>query len=1159
VIDPLILIGTGVCLFICLRWIRKGDLQRWHSFAWSVWFSVGLMMHWEIKFAPLFALLIPLAVRLTTKSWFQQSISWSGVLSSVLLTAIVAAIYQFILPQWWFLLGYLMIESVPTWRLIRYSFGRRGISWISSSGRSVLWFKWYYFTSLAFVLVTVAMPLTDGQQWSVLSIQAFFLLVSFSALIRFSGKEAFDPIFQAAKYQKSIMDKADQFRILTALRAEITKAKYHLKAEASLAGLSQKVNASTHQVSQVINESEHMTFFEYLAYHRVQEAKKLLKSESFGHYKIEQIAEEVGYLSKSSFNTSFRKITGLTPSEYRDRNVREAKLERLEQREFRTDHQSESTFEYIKNSTTMFSNFIKVYLRNLSKNWLFSVINISGLCIGFISAILIYLYISHELSYDRFHNGYENIYRITLQSDNPQTRTPHPMAGQLVADFPQVESAVTLTPLYGPGLTLQSIYLRNPENNILLRVPDGYAADTSFFSVFDFELLAGNPKTALDDVGSVVISESLAKQFFGDDDPMGKRVEGAADGGFGIVTGVMKDAPSNSHFHPQFIMSYNTLRSDSGNDLWMSWGDPGHFNYIRLNEDANAGELESVIPKWVEGYGANMPRELLDAIRNSDISFGLQPIADIHLNSDLRWELEPNSSHTYTYILMGAMVFILVIITVNFINLYAARSYERSKEVGIRKTLGASTSQLNLQFVGESFFTGLLAMMIALGAAAMLLPYFNGLSGKSLPWHSLIASDVLVGAFVAIFFIGTFGGLLASGSLSRGSATNILKGMLKGGDSNRAKRSVLLGLQFVVSAIMIFGSVVILEQVNFLENRPIGIGADELVIMELHSDEEVRSLEAIKAEMLQHPGIEAVGGISNLPGGQFNRNDLFIEDTPENRVAASELWVDFDALQVLDLSLKSGRWFDPSVQLDSIGTNFIINESAFDRLSLNNTGELISWAAESGPVKGSVVGVLNDFNYKSLHEPIRPLIVMVGLRSINYLLIRINGQNVPETLDWIDRVHGQFDSEFVTDYWFMDDQLNRLYSAERNAFSIFNLFAGIASFLAAMGLLGTAYLTITQRKKEIGIRKVLGARLDQLLILENKPFIIVVFGALAIGLPIGVLAMGEWLSEFAYHISIGAEPFFWTSVILILVALTSVSVAVLRTVLQNPSEALRTE
>ncbi|MEM8894133.1 MAG: FtsX-like permease family protein, partial [Bacteroidota bacterium] len=878
---------------------------------------------------------------------------------------------------------------------------------------------------------------------------------------------------------------------------------------------------------------------------------------------LKQIAEEVGYLSKSSFNTSFRKITGLTPSEYKDRNVcrdvREAKLERREPRGFRPELQPESTFEYIKNSTTMFSNFIKVYLRNISKNWLFSVINISGLCIGLISAILIYLYISHEVSYDRFHSGAENIYRLTLLSDNPQTRTPHPMAGQLVADFPQVESAVTLTPLYGPGLTLQSIYLRNPENNVLLRVPDGYAADTSFFSVFDFELLAGNPKTALNDVGSAVISESLAKQFFGDEDPMGKRIEGAADGGFGIVTGVMRDAPSNSHFHPKFIMSYNTLRSDPGNDRWMSWGDPGHFNYIKLRDGSKADDLLASLPEWVQSYGAQMPREMLDALRNGNISFGIQPIVDIHLSSDLRWELEPNSSQIYIYILMAAMIFILTIITVNFINLYAARSYERSKEVGIRKTLGASSGQLNLQFIGESFFTALIAMIVALSMVALLLPSFNDLSGKGFTVQSLLSTDLLTMAFLAALIIGVLGGVLASGGLSRSATTDILKGIIKGSGNTKAKRSALLGIQFVVSAIMIFGSVVILEQVKFLENRPMGLDAEELVILELQTDQQVRSLEAMKSELMQHPGITAVGGISNLPGGQFNRNDLFIEGAPNSRVGASELWVDYDALQVLGLSLKSGRWFDPASRLDSLGTNFIINETALSRLSLDGPGELIYWAAESGAVEGNIVGVLNDFNYKSLHEPIRPLLVMVGLRSINYLLIKINGQNVPETLDWIENVHGQFDKQFAADYWFMDDQLNRLYAAERNAFSIFNLFAGVALFLAAMGLLGTAYLTITQRKKEIGIRKVLGAHLGQLLILENRPFMIVVVAALVLGLPVGVLVMSEWLSEFAYHISIGVEPFFWTSVILVVVAVISVSLAVLRTVLQNPSEALRSE
>ncbi|MEQ9299987.1 MAG: ABC transporter permease [Cyclobacteriaceae bacterium] len=1149
----------GALGLIGIRWLRSEGSSRWHALSWLVWILAGLALVATPELLYVIALLIPLATRLSIKAWFGLRVQWSSELGALGLITIVSMLYSFFFASAWLLGVYFLVETYFTFTLIRKSFHRRGIVWLSNSGRSILWMKWHYVVNLLLgtvILLGIALPGNDLLNGFV---QLVFLFGGIISVFHHSSKQAFEPVFQDPKYLKSTVDQSDRFRISNALNLQISKEKYHLSSEASLKSLAKNVDATPHQLSQVLNESEGMTFFEFLAYHRVQTAKGLLQSRQFSHYKIEQIAEEVGYLSKSSFNTSFKKITGLTPSEYRDRSVRDAKLERLEHREIDVEKQSDSTFEQIKNSTIMLSNFLKIYRRNLSKNWLFSGINLAGLTIGFASCLLIYLYLGQELSYDKFHPGYENIYRITFETNNPQTRTPHPMAGQLALDFPEVESAVTLTPLYGPGLTLQSVYLQNPENNIMLRVPDGYAADTSFFRVFDFELLAGNRETALNDIGSVVITESLAEQFFGDEDPMGKRIEGAADGGFGIVSAVMKDAPANSHFHPKFIISYNTLRADPGNEGWMSWGDPGHFNYIRLRQGADVTKLESAIPEWVAGYGDAMPPELLQFIKDGDVRFGLQPIADIHLTSDLRWELEANSSYMYVYILMGAMIFILVIITVNFVNLYTARTYERSKEVGIRKTLGASEGMLILQFIAESIMTCLLSMLAALSLAALLLPNFNALSGKQLSLNSLVAVDVLSYALGLVLIIGLIGGFFPSINLSKVKPSAILKGGFSLSKGSNWKRSILIGTQFAVSACMIFGSLVILDQIQFLEVKPLGINDDHLVVMEIHTDDEVRSIEAIKSELLKNPGVMEVGGISNLPGGQFNQNDLFLESNSFERIGTSELWVDFDALQVLGLSLASGRWFDRSSQLDSAGANFIINQAAADQLSIEQSGSQVVWGMESGPIKGTVVGIMEDFNFKSLHEPIRPLVVTVGLGAVNYLLIRIANQNVSETLSWIDEVHRQFDAQFAADVWFLDDQLGRLYDAERRAFSVFNLFAIIALFLASIGLLGIAYLTIAQRKKEIGIRKVLGARIIELLVLENKPFLQVLLFALAVGMPLAFFIMNEWLSAFAYHISIGLSPFLFTGLVLIAVALTSVSFAVLRTVLQNPSDSLRSE
>jgi putative ABC transport system permease protein len=339
-----------------------------------------------------------------------------------------------------------------------------------------------------------------------------------------------------------------------------------------------------------------------------------------------------------------------------------------------------------------------------------------------------------------------------------------------------------------------------------------------------------------------------------------------------------------------------------------------------------------------------------------------------------------------------------------------------------------------------------------------------------------------------------------------------------------------------------------------------GFDEEALIVLRLQKNDLLSSAEAIKTELLTNPAILGVGGMSNLPGEQFNQNDLFQESDPSGRVPCSELWVDFDGLKTLGIGLKEGRMFDKSYQQDSAGRNYIVNDIAVQRLGLQNAiGEKLLWDSESGPQEGTLVGIVQDFNYKSLHEPIRPLLIMIGLSSFNNLIIRINTNDVEKTTTHISSVYEKFDQEFSADVSFLDDRLNELYEAERKAFSVFNLFSMIALALAGMGLLGLAYLIITQRTKEIGIRKVLGAHILDIIWMENKSFLKVVGLALLAGIPLSILIMRQWLAEFAYQTPFGSAPFLITITILVAVTMGSVTFAVLNTVLKNPSEALRYE
>ncbi len=1052
------------------------------------------------------------------------------------------------------------LEVLFTVKLIRVLFKRKGIAFQGNEGSKIRWVRSFIFVNLL-LLLNIYFHFVNFSPDFLPIVAGTYVAIGVLGMIRYApSSDSFQFLTSETKYAKSTLEPAEKYRILRAIDNQLSEHGFHLNPEASLKGLAAAVKSTTHAVSQVINEEKGGSFFELLAYHRIQDAKKLIRKPEYQHYKIEQIAEEVGYLSKSAFNTSFKKITGLTPSEFREGGVREDKVERSTYREIGENIAYRDTFGYLKISNAMLSNFFKLYFRNLKKNRVFTLLNLTGLVTGFTSCVLIFLYLSNELSYDKFHQQSEDIYRIYLQATNPQTRTPHPMAQALVRDFPEVQSAVSLTPLYGPGLTLQSIYVRNPENNRMFLEPDVFAADSTFFDVFDFRLIKGDPRTALKEVGSVVITESVAKKYFGEEDPIGKELEDVANDSRGVVTAVMQDVPRASHFHPRIIIPYTSLKSGNPNNPWFSWNDPGHFNYVRLRPGADPKHLESLIPEWINRVSSGVNPQMLEYLANGIISFNLQSIESIHLHSHLKWELEANSSSTYVYILMGAILFIIIILSINYINLSTARTYERGREVGIRKVLGVTKLALSTQFILESLLTCAIALILAFSISWLVIDQFNVMTGKQFIPQDLLNPVLIISGISMMLFIGLVSGAVPALTLNKVKPVEVLKGKLLNQKGGNWKRLILVGVQFAVSTVMIFSSIIILKQVNFIESKSMGFDEEALVVLKLQRDDLRPVSETIKTELLKDPTILSVGGVSNLPGGQFNQNDLFLEDDPATRVPASELWVDFDGLTTLGISLYDGRFFDSSYQLDSVGRNYIINQTAVSGLGLENPiGSKIIWGSEAGPIEGTIVGVLEDFNYKSLHEPVRPLLVMVGLSSFNNLILRINTSDIPRTVEHIADTYKQFDPVFVADISFMDDRLNQLYTAERNAFSVFNLFSSIALVLAAMGLLGLAYLIITQRTKEIGIRKVLGAHILQILWMENRAFLKVITASVIVGLPLSVVIMNQWLSEFAYRTTFGTIPFITTILILILVAVSSVTFAVLRTVLKNPSEALRYE
>jgi len=719
----------------------------------------------------------------------------------------------------------------------------------------------------------------------------------------------------------------------------------------------------------------------------------------------------------------------------------------------------------------MLYNYFNIALRNLLKNRVHTFINVFGLAFGIASVFLITLYISSELSYDRFHHQPEDLYRITWESDNPQTRTPHPMAQALAADFPEVESAVSLTPLWAAGLTRETHSLRNPQKQERYDEKNVLAVDTTFFDVFDFPIIKGDPKAALKKINGILISESIAKKYFGNDDPIGKHLAVDSAGYLVEVVAVFKDVPVNSHFHFDILASYVREKSLDPDDEFYSWSDFGHFNYLRLKHGTDPKALESKLMDWSKKY-FDWSEQDYKSLATQQYGFRLQPVTDIHLKSRLRWELEANGNIEYIYILAAAALFTLIIACVNFMNLTTAKSAERAKEIGVRKTMGALRSQLSVQFLAESVTIALIAVLLSIFIIECSLPYFNYITGLSFEVHYIQYLLILLGAGV---FIGLISGVYPSLYLSGVMPHLILKGNLIQSPKGSSLRRGLIILQFSISMILISSAVIIFNQLDFLQSKNLGFGKEEVIIIPVKNEEGMSRLEAFRNEMLTVKGVSVVSASSNIPGGQFNQNSIALGQRPQDHIDVSEAFVDYDFFQLLDIKLADGRLFLRENPSDA--NTFIINETAAKQLDVNGSvvGKEILWNDEEGILRGTVIGIVKDFHFQSLHQPIQPLLFRLTNNDFNHILLKIHTENFSAKIKEVESVYKMFETTFGFEFAFLEDRLNEQYASEERTGSILAVFSGIALLIACFGLFGMSMLLFYQKIKEVSVRKVLGA------------------------------------------------------------------------------------
>ncbi|MCB2376962.1 ABC transporter permease [Hymenobacter sp. BT635] len=811
----------------------------------------------------------------------------------------------------------------------------------------------------------------------------------------------------------------------------------------------------------------------------------------------------------------------------------------------------------------MLRHYITVTLRNLLKHKLISAINLFGLTMGLTCCLLILAYILHETSYDRSPPTASRIYRVTRDFYDPNGATTlqlsavAPVIGPLLkSDFPQIEKMAII-------LSGGSIVARY-EDKILTQ--DSLAfADGNFLDLFGVRVLSGDARTALQEPRTIMLEQRTARKYFGTADPLNKELK--LDGNLLCkVTGVYQGLPENSHLHPAMLISYTTLNDPSlyGEEaMRTSWSSNSFHTYLQLPATYDAAQLEAQFPAFLDRH-MPQPKRAADFVPPSKMtSLQLQRLTDVHLTSHRADELEANGDITRVYIFSIIALFVLLIACINYMNLSTARAALRAKEVGVRKVIGARRSEIILQFLGESVLITALATALAVGCALLALPWLSRLAGTTLSPELLLRGPVLAGLLVLPLVVGVLSGLYPALYMSSFQPQHILKGFLKNSGGLTFRRALVV-VQFVVSIGLLVGTAIVLLQVRYLQQTPLGYNREQLLTM-TYPPTLTPQYEAFRQALQQQASVLNAGRSSRIPTGRLlDASDAAAVVGDSLRPTAASIKfvsIDDQFLPTYGIRLAAGRNFSPAFPTDTTG--FILNASAVRMVGWDSPAAAVGQAFRYGGVMGRVVGVVEDFHFESLHQPIVPLVMFLSTvtsrSSYNLLTVKIAGANVPAALAHLESTWKQFLPEQPFAYTFLDESYNRLYEAEQRQSTLFALFAGIAIFIACLGLFGLSAFAITQRVKEIGIRKVLGASTSTIVVLLSSDFLRLVGVAALLALPLSWYLMHRWLQNFAYRIEMPWWVFPLAGLAAVLIALVTIVSQTVSVARANPVRSLRTE
>ena len=796
----------------------------------------------------------------------------------------------------------------------------------------------------------------------------------------------------------------------------------------------------------------------------------------------------------------------------------------------------------------MFKNYFKTAWRNLIRNKIFSLINITGLTIGLTCCLLIALYIQHESGFDKFEKNGDRIARVIMQyrfngsnESNEGNYTSVRVAAIFPKTFPEVESAIKMTEFNRVVLYDDKMF---DEKNFMY-------ADSNFFDIFSFKLLRGNIHNALAAPYNVILTESAAKKYFGNVNPINKTLRVGNDSNLYRVTGVMKDCPSNSQIQFDFLASFSSLGITQ--DYESSYWDANYTTYLLLKNKNAINQLQAKLPafmkKEMEGQGAS-------------ISFHLEPFRRIHLYSPYD-SFVPNNSIIYIYILAAVALLILIIACSTYINLSTARSLERAKEVGIRKVVGAVKQQLFWQFISESVLLCLMAAILSMVVSGLLLPAFNALTNKNLQLNDLFSLPFILFSVAVALAISFFAGIYPALILTAFQPVKVLKGLFKNTASGQGLRKSLIVFQFAISIFLIIATFIIQQQLHFIQHKKLGYDREHVLVLPMDS-KMLGKLEVIKDEFKTNGDVLNVSRCVRSPvegGGGYNMRSSVMPENAQIAVTANP--VDEDFVNTVGLQVIAGTNFNIQDIKDAAPDSgavyhFILNESATRQLGWTPQQAIGKKMFLGDNRPGYVRGVIKDFNFQSLHSPIKPFILFPEIRG-KELLVKISGEHLAQTISFLESKWKALVPDRPFEYHFLDEDYDKLYQSEIRLAEIMKVFTSIGILLACFGLFGLSSYSIQQRTKEIGIRKVLGASVSNITALLAIDFIMLTAVSCVVAFPIAWWAAHTWLQDYSYRINISWWIFFAAGLIAIFIAMITVSMQAIKAAISNPVKSLRTE